>query len=532
MPEIAPNSTNILDTRCEAIVCTVNTVGVNIEPLEKAFAEDKRFAKAIQQYQEHANGGFLAPGGAFVVEVSTTQNPRFFIALATKDHWADEMEMEWVEKGIDNLISVCREHAITSVAIPSIDSSQVNLGWNQVANVIREKFSQTSIAFQAFAPIESVKTLIPKEFLPATLRKIVNKTSGIVGDVGEILEDVKMSERYREGSNDIVVAARALYRIGPEDPSMQPRGNNGIGWTVQSPQRDRTTIAIHTTNLWGPYETLALDDTRYPNRGQRIQQDPYRATIELANGSREVLLQPPILGINAKPQILDWKSPEAQRFLDREADQIAYEFMRQYTVLSNRMQPSVDQNKIYTGTLLWLNEKNLLQRVGNTIVTHEITKLIPQLGMIPEISQTASVRYSNRDAPQLLSTKLFDLGIPEIPTQNHVTVIENPFGEQGFQVGVGPLRAFRAEGFANPKMEIGYRLIKKDLAVTTAFQFLADKIRDQAPVILVGGDIAMANAVATTVDERFEVIERIASKRQIFEKRRAKPDETSIYLTR
>jgi O-acetyl-ADP-ribose deacetylase (regulator of RNase III) len=114
---------NIFESNCEALVNPVNTVGVMGAGLAKQFK--KRYPKNFVAYQDYCNQGKLKPGGVFVF----LEEGDIIVNLATKDHWKDPSEVDYVEKGLQQLLQFIQIQEVVSVAIPALGCGLGGLDW-------------------------------------------------------------------------------------------------------------------------------------------------------------------------------------------------------------------------------------------------------------------------------------------------------------------------------------------------------------------------------------------------------------------
>ena len=125
---------NIFKTECNAIVVTVNCEGVMGAGIAKEAA--KLYPIESEYYKRACREGWLAPGGVFVVAGYHT--PKWLIFFATKDSWKNNSKIEWVARGMNELVSQIRLLGISSVAIPPLGCGHGNLKWKEVKPIIEE----------------------------------------------------------------------------------------------------------------------------------------------------------------------------------------------------------------------------------------------------------------------------------------------------------------------------------------------------------------------------------------------------------
>src|SRR5580693_1951099 len=107
---------NILDAKVEALVNTVNTVGVMGKGIALMFKE--AFPDNFRSYEDACNRKELRVGRMFVTERRAFEGPRWIINFPTKKHWRQPSKMEWIVEGLHDLRRVIQQHKIQSIALP------------------------------------------------------------------------------------------------------------------------------------------------------------------------------------------------------------------------------------------------------------------------------------------------------------------------------------------------------------------------------------------------------------------------------
>ena len=121
---------NLLEAHVDALVNTVNTVGVMGKGIALMFKE--RFDRNFNLYAAACKDKQVKVGRMFVTETGELDGPRWIINFPTKDHWRGNSRLEWVESGLEDLKRVLRERGIRSVAIPPLGAGNGGLDWPAV----------------------------------------------------------------------------------------------------------------------------------------------------------------------------------------------------------------------------------------------------------------------------------------------------------------------------------------------------------------------------------------------------------------
>ena len=83
--------------------------------------------------------------------------PKYIFNFPTKDHWKDNSELEYIEKGLSDLCKMIDmlhdQLEIKSIAIPAIGSGLGGLNWNIVKKKITDQFkSEHTLSIKVFEP--------------------------------------------------------------------------------------------------------------------------------------------------------------------------------------------------------------------------------------------------------------------------------------------------------------------------------------------------------------------------------------------
>ena len=90
---------NLLDADAEALVNTVNTVGISGKGIALMFKE--AFPENFRAYEAASKAGHIAPGGLFITERHDMLGPRYIINFATKQHWRHPSKLAWIQEGLN-----------------------------------------------------------------------------------------------------------------------------------------------------------------------------------------------------------------------------------------------------------------------------------------------------------------------------------------------------------------------------------------------------------------------------------------------
>ncbi len=139
MAELEFKNSDIFETEAEALVNTVNCVGVMGRGLALQFK--KRYPDNFKVYKAACDRDEVVPGKMFVHQRMALDFPKFIINFPTKRHWRGKSRIEDIQSGMKDLSRLLREHQIRSVAIPPLGAGLGGLHWPDVKAIIISELS-------------------------------------------------------------------------------------------------------------------------------------------------------------------------------------------------------------------------------------------------------------------------------------------------------------------------------------------------------------------------------------------------------
>lgn len=121
---------NLLEAEVEALVNTVNTVGVMGKGIALMFKE--RFPANMAAYAKACKAGEVQTGRVFVTETGELMGPRWIVNFPTKQNWRANSRMAWIEDGLADLRRFIEQNQVRSIAIPPLGSGNGGLVWADV----------------------------------------------------------------------------------------------------------------------------------------------------------------------------------------------------------------------------------------------------------------------------------------------------------------------------------------------------------------------------------------------------------------
>lgn len=147
-----PND-DVFAAGAHAIVNPVNCMGVSGLGLALKFKED--FPGNFNRYKAYCQGGNLRPGGIFFTQEDFPAAPDgkvYIVNLATKDHWKNPSEIEWIIDGVRLLRSWAEEFKVKSIACPALGSGLGQMNWADVENIIASEFENSAVEIIVHPP--------------------------------------------------------------------------------------------------------------------------------------------------------------------------------------------------------------------------------------------------------------------------------------------------------------------------------------------------------------------------------------------
>lgn len=168
---------NLLDAGTEAIVNTVNTVGVMGKGIALMFRE--KYPENFKAYEAACKAGEVQVGQMFVTAGVELNGPRWIINFPTKKHWIHPTKLEWVRDGLVALKAVIREKKIKSIALPPLGCGNGGLDWAVVRPLIESALGdlqdvevivyEPTAKYQNVAKKQGVEKLTPARALIAEM---------------------------------------------------------------------------------------------------------------------------------------------------------------------------------------------------------------------------------------------------------------------------------------------------------------------------------------------------------------------------
>lgn len=158
---------NILESDAEALVNTVNTIGVMGKGIALQFK--KIYPHNYKAYLDACKKGELKIGKLFLTrDYNLSSGEKIIINFPTKTDWRKPSEYSYVESGLDALVSLIEQNNIKSIAIPPLGAGNGGLKWEKVKSIIENRLSNLNIDIYVYEPTTLIKEHLKKERVKLT----------------------------------------------------------------------------------------------------------------------------------------------------------------------------------------------------------------------------------------------------------------------------------------------------------------------------------------------------------------------------
>jgi len=158
---------NIFESNSQAIVNTVNTVGVMGKGIALQFK--KAYPNNFREYYKACKRNEVVVGKVFLThDYDLLSGEKIIVNFPTKKDWRKPSEYSYIVDGLNDLVDVIKEHKIKSIAIPPLGAGNGGLEWGQVKNIIEQKLGNLDIEVTVYEPTVYIKEQLKKERVKLT----------------------------------------------------------------------------------------------------------------------------------------------------------------------------------------------------------------------------------------------------------------------------------------------------------------------------------------------------------------------------
>ena len=146
---------DLLESEAEALVNTVNTVGVMGKGIALQFRE--AFPENYRVYRDVCRHKQLNVGELLIVEDSNlVSGNKLIINFPTKTHWKLPSEYSYISQGLEALRREIIHREIRSVAIPPLGSHNGGLDWIKVKDMIVDALADLDCKIMIYEPSDII----------------------------------------------------------------------------------------------------------------------------------------------------------------------------------------------------------------------------------------------------------------------------------------------------------------------------------------------------------------------------------------
>jgi O-acetyl-ADP-ribose deacetylase (regulator of RNase III) len=197
---------NLFETSAEALVNTVNTMGVMGKGIALQFKNE--FPENYSIYRNACKNKIFGIGDLLITaEESLLYGKKIIINLPTKSDWRKPSEYSYIEIGLKELVKAINERKIKSIAIPPLGAGNGGLDWEKVKTLMETYLCNLECEVYIYLPNNVIKEAMRKERVRLTPARAML--------LAVLYEVVKNGEFVSEFAAEKV--AYFLQRFGAED---------------------------------------------------------------------------------------------------------------------------------------------------------------------------------------------------------------------------------------------------------------------------------------------------------------------------
>jgi O-acetyl-ADP-ribose deacetylase (regulator of RNase III) len=192
---------NLLKARTEALVNTVNTVGVMGKGVALQFR--RAYPEMYRAYQKACEAKDVQLGQVQVFDLGgLAGGPRWLINFPTKGHWKARSRLPDIDSGLADLTTTVERLGIQSIALPPLGCGSGGLEWNDVLPRIES----------AFATLPDVQVLVFPPMGAPDAATMPNRTARPKMTIGQAAL-VSLMDRYLRGMLDPFVSLLEIHKL-------------------------------------------------------------------------------------------------------------------------------------------------------------------------------------------------------------------------------------------------------------------------------------------------------------------------------
>ena len=153
---------NLLEADAQALVNTVNTVGVMGKGIALMFKE--RFRKNMEEYAQACKAKEVVTGKMFITETGELMRPKWVVNFPTKRHWRHPSKLEWIVEGLEDLKGFIVANDVKSIAIPPLGAGNGGLNWTVVKREIGQRLGDLEdVRILVYEPTDTYQNVAKRQ---------------------------------------------------------------------------------------------------------------------------------------------------------------------------------------------------------------------------------------------------------------------------------------------------------------------------------------------------------------------------------
>jgi O-acetyl-ADP-ribose deacetylase (regulator of RNase III) len=158
---------NLLDSEAEALVNTVNTIGVMGKGIALQFKN--MFPRNFKLYAEACKNKQLKVGQLLLTEEKNLLiQKKIIVNFPTKTDWRLPSEYQYIEAGLSELVRVIEEKNIKSIAIPPLGAGNGGLEWHKVKYILEKYLADVDCDIYIYEPNVAIREVLKNERVKLT----------------------------------------------------------------------------------------------------------------------------------------------------------------------------------------------------------------------------------------------------------------------------------------------------------------------------------------------------------------------------
>ena len=339
---------NLLEAKTEALVNTVNTVGVMGKGIALQFKEI--FPGNYKVYFSACKKKELVPGKLLAVKDHTLEGEKWIVNFPTKTEWFKKSKYEYIESGLVELVKFIIDNKIKSIAVPPLGCGNGGLKWEKVKPMIEKYLGKlVDVDVLVYEPNDQVKQILKNQDLKKDVKLTPAKAMLLyamyhydsLGENTSLFIANKLAYfLQRLGERSLKSLKFEAHHYGPYSVQVEHMVYNLNGKFIKGLEQMQVK----------PFEALELQYDKLQEVGDFVknelsaeQRNIIKQLVKLTNGyqsalSLEILASidfikrenPGISKEDAKNKVRGWSERKSKLFLDKYLE-IAWQHLDKYS---------------------------------------------------------------------------------------------------------------------------------------------------------------------------------------------------------